>query len=168
MSDAISASGPDGLEETLGRLSKKAGVKATIVLDRETGAILKMSGQVSSIRTSKSTSSPLAAQPATAKASFPGDAAAGVTGIEHEGSEELAAMVWRFIGTADGLVDELDTEDELKLLRLRTRKRELVIVPDAKFILVVVHDTPPAGWVTSYLGRASVPRTHARDPAVSP
>lgn len=80
------------------------------MLDRETGAILKMSGQVSSIRTSKSTSSPLAAQPATAKASFPGDAAAGVTGIEHEGSEELAAMVWRFIGTADGLVDELDTE----------------------------------------------------------
>jgi len=33
-------------------------------------------------------------------------------------------------------------QDDLKLLRLRTRKHELVIVPDAKFIFVVVHDVP--------------------------
>lgn len=35
-------------------------------------------------------------------------------------------------------------QDELKLLRLRTKKQELVIVPELKYILVVVHDTPPA------------------------
>lgn len=34
--------------------------------------------------------------------------------------------------------------DELRLLRLRTKRRELVVVPDPKFILVVFHDTPPA------------------------
>ena len=69
-------------------------------------------------------------------------------------------MVWAFLTAAGTLVDELDKEDEVKLLRLRTRKNELVIVPgtyltysmagpllttqDPKFILVAIHDTPPA------------------------
>jgi len=35
-------------------------------------------------------------------------------------------------------------QDELKLLRLRTKKQELVIVPDSKYLLIVIHDTPPA------------------------
>jgi hypothetical protein len=34
-----------------------------------------------------------------------------------------------------------DEEDEVKLLRLRTRKHEIVIVPDRKYLLCVVHDT---------------------------
>ena len=33
-------------------------------------------------------------------------------------------------------------DDDLKLLRVRTRRGELVIVPEGRFILVVVHDTP--------------------------
>jgi hypothetical protein len=69
-------------------------------------------------------------------------------------------MVWSFLTAAGNLVDELDKDDEVKLLRLRTRKNELVIVPgmplthpiagliltaqDPKFILVAIHDTPPA------------------------
>lgn len=32
--------------------------------------------------------------------------------------------------------------DDVKLLRVRTKKGELVIVPEGRFILVVVHDTP--------------------------
>lgn len=35
-------------------------------------------------------------------------------------------------------------QDELKLLRLRTKKQELVIVPDAKYLLIVIHETPAA------------------------
>jgi hypothetical protein len=69
-------------------------------------------------------------------------------------------MVWSFLKAAGNLVDELDSEDEVKLLRLRTKKNELVIVPgmyarrsaaiypltgaDPRFILVAIHDTPPA------------------------
>lgn len=33
-------------------------------------------------------------------------------------------------------------DDDLRLLRVRTRKGELVVVPDGRFILVVVHDSP--------------------------
>ena len=35
-------------------------------------------------------------------------------------------------------------QDELKLLRLRTKKQEFVIVPDAKYLMILIHDTPPA------------------------
>jgi hypothetical protein len=38
-------------------------------------------------------------------------------------------MVWNFLGAAGTLVDGLDKDDEVKLLRLRTKKNELVIVP---------------------------------------
>lgn len=70
-------------------------------------------------------------------------------------------MVWSFLNAAGDLLDGMDKEDEVKLLRLRTKKKELVIVPgmmqrihgwlaladkelDPKFILVAIHDTPPA------------------------
>src|SRR5262249_31176152 len=42
----------DPLDEKLGRLSKKEGVRAALVLDRATGALLKASGDVSALRIS--------------------------------------------------------------------------------------------------------------------
>ena len=38
-------------------------------------------------------------------------------------------MVFSFVSAAGGLVDGLDDGDDIKLLRLRTRKSEMVIVP---------------------------------------
>jgi dynein light chain roadblock-type len=38
-------------------------------------------------------------------------------------------MVWSFTSAAGSLVEGLDKEDEVRLLRLRTKKNELVIVP---------------------------------------
>jgi dynein light chain roadblock-type len=37
-------------------------------------------------------------------------------------------LVWSFLKAAGSLVDGLNKEDEVKLLRLRTKKNELVIV----------------------------------------
>ncbi|KAJ2894235.1 hypothetical protein MKZ38_007820 [Zalerion maritima] len=166
MAGPLSQNTADALDETLTRLSKKPGVRATIALDRDTGAILKTSGEVSSIRTSRTGSTPSLppVMPGTAAGSFSvastiattTSADANGTGSksglggdleipsETQGVEELSALVWNFIKVAGTLVDEIDREDELKLLRLRTRKQELVIVPDPKFLLIVVHDTPPA------------------------
>ncbi|SPQ19640.1 3d86c3c1-0fe7-420e-8cc6-da0d9fbf655f [Thermothielavioides terrestris] len=138
MSDTVSSSGPDALEEALGRLSKKAGVRATIVLDRASGTILKTSGQISSIRSSKASGSSV-----PAVGSFPGEANGNNNG-QDQGAEELASMVWNFVTTAGSFVQELDAEDEVKLLRLRTKKQEFVIVPDAKYLLIVAHDTSSA------------------------
>lgn len=35
---------------------------------------------------------------------------------------------------------EREEDDELKLLRLRTKIHEIIIIPDRKFLLCVVHD----------------------------
>lgn len=89
---------------------------------------------------------------------------------ESKGLEDFAALIWNYVNSSEHLVQELDGEvsssgwgslaciagrgkcladsvprqDGLKLLRLRTKKQEIVIVPDAKYLLTVVHDTPPA------------------------
>lgn len=45
-------------------------------------------------------------------------------------AEDVARLVWGFFGAAGGMVEEMmGAEDEVKLLRLRTRRNELVIVP---------------------------------------
>ncbi|KIH91515.1 hypothetical protein SPBR_02062 [Sporothrix brasiliensis 5110] len=160
----------DVLDETLGRLAKKAGVKATILLDRATGSILKMEGQISSIRTSigrgnggsgsgshgatKESNGSTMVTSSTSMAAgggFAEDAllsgAGGDNGVpadDTKGARELAGLVWNYVKTSGDLVEAIDTEDELKLLRLRTKKQELVIVPDPKYLLIVIHDTPPA------------------------
>jgi hypothetical protein len=46
-----------------------------------------------------------------------------------QSAEDVASVVWSFLSAAGTLVDRLDKEDEVKLLRLRTKKNELVIVP---------------------------------------
>jgi dynein light chain roadblock-type len=113
--------GADALEETLSRLSKKPGVKATIALDRATGTILKSAGQISSLRTSSSQQQVDSQPPPPAAASSlsasttdvpasSGSAAAAGTGSETQGAQELASMVWTFVNSTGGLVHGLDTE----------------------------------------------------------
>ncbi|GJN67482.1 dynein light chain-related protein [Purpureocillium lilacinum] len=136
MVDITAANGHDSLDEKLGRLTKKPGVKASIVLDRASGAVLKTSGDVSALRTAKS-------RDAATAASFSNEAPLAEAS-EAKGVEDFAAMIWNFVNNSGQLVQEVDTDDELRLLRLRTKKQEIVIVPDAKYLLTVVHDTPPA------------------------
>lgn len=139
----------DGMEESLSRLSKKPGVKGWIMLDRTTGAILRTSGKISQIRPAKSTSSGnnnnnnSSSLPTPTGGSFSNDVTTE-TDNETLAAQELGSMIWSFLSSSGSLVQEMDTEDELKLLRLRTKKQELVIVPEAKYIMVVVHDTPRA------------------------
>lgn len=96
------ATGHDALDEKLGRLSKKPGVKASIVLDRATGAILKTSGQVDALQTSTS-------RTASATASFSNEVPAPDE-TEARGVEQFARVVWSYVNNSDALVQELDTE----------------------------------------------------------
>ncbi|KAL2871570.1 uncharacterized protein BJX67DRAFT_166012 [Aspergillus lucknowensis] len=56
-----------------------------------------------------------------------GDAGGGGTTGREDGAEE-------------GEGSEAQDDDEVKLLRLRTKKHEIVVVPDKKYLLCVVHD----------------------------
>lgn len=126
----------------LARLSAKPGVQSTLVLSRADGAILRSSG-ILTRKTKRPGSSDSSYNPST------GPASAGPSGGSNPGSftttadggdggsgaadtapgEEVAGVVWRFVQAAGTLVEELDGEDELKLLRVRTKKNELVVVP---------------------------------------
>ncbi|KAI0188004.1 hypothetical protein EV127DRAFT_137209 [Xylaria flabelliformis] len=138
----------ESMEEALRRLSKKPGVKAWLMLDRLNGSVLKTNGQIAAVRPAKSASNANGSGvspslPTPTGGSFSADVQTD-TDTESLAAQELASMVWSFLSTAGSLVDEIDDEDELKLLRLRTKKQEFVIVPEPKYLLVVIHDTPPA------------------------
>jgi dynein light chain roadblock-type len=133
---------PTPSEETaalLARLSSRPGVRSTLILSRDTGAIVRSTGL-------------LTAEDISEEAGGEASAPNGIGGTDTEGTNKgtrnadaVARLVWNFVKNARETTEELNGEtDEVKLLRLRTRKNELVVVPDAKFLLVVVHDTPPA------------------------
>lgn len=83
-------------------MSRKPGVKASLVLDRATGAILKTSGDLSALRTSKSRDEATAA-------SFANEAPVAEDS-ESKGLEQFAATIWNYVGSSSQTVQELDTE----------------------------------------------------------
>ncbi|KAF7194023.1 hypothetical protein HII31_04705 [Pseudocercospora fuligena] len=128
-------------ENLLARLSQRSGVQGTLILSRDTGAIVRSSGLVTNEDVEDEDSS-------RPQSSGPGQAN-GVDGqAKKKGTrkaDEVASLVFKFVQSTGTMIEELNGEsDEAKLLRVRTKKNEMVIVPDAKFLLVVIHDTPPA------------------------
>jgi dynein light chain roadblock-type len=105
-------------------LSQKPGVQSTLILSRDTGAIVRTSGLISN----SSSANPNSTLPASAD-NGPDNYTNGRKESGIHSAEDVASMVWSFLGSAGKLVDALDKEDEVKLLRLRTKKNELVIVP---------------------------------------
>ncbi|EAL19932.1 hypothetical protein CNBF4670 [Cryptococcus deneoformans B-3501A] len=62
--------------------------------------------------------------------------------FDGEGGKRYAAAVESIVkGVADALTACNDAEnDELRFMRIRTTKHELIITPDEKYILVVLQD----------------------------
>lgn len=46
-----------------------------------------------------------------------------------QSAEDVARLVFKFVEAAGAFVDGLDKDEEVRLLRVRTKKNELVIVP---------------------------------------
>jgi len=129
-------------DETLSlltRLSQKPGVQSTLILSRENGTIIRTSGLISHRSSANPNSTLPASSDSTNDTYTNGRKESGI-----HSAEDVASMVWSFLTAAGTLVDELDKEDEVKLLRLRTKKSEIVIVPDPRYILVAIHDAPLA------------------------
>jgi dynein light chain roadblock-type len=93
-------------------------------LSRETGAIVRTSGLISTSSSPNPNSTLPASSESTGENYANGRKESGI-----HSAEDIASLVWSFLKAAGSLVDELDKEDEVKLLRLRTKKNELVIVP---------------------------------------
>lgn len=50
----------------------------------------------------------------------------------------MARLIPQLVLKAKSTVRDLDTENELKFIRLKTAKNEILIAPDNEFILIVV------------------------------
>ena len=108
----------------LTRLSQKPGVQSTLILSRENGTIIRTSGLISKSSSANPNSTLPASNDSAPESYTNGRKESGI-----HSAEDVASMVWSFLNAAGSLVDGLDREDEVKLLRLRTKKNELVIVP---------------------------------------
>lgn len=130
---------PTPSEETsalLARLATRPGVQSTLILSRESGSIVRSTGLLTADEQDQTSTAP------QTNGTVDGETAQK-RGTRN--AEEVAKLVWNYVQACSELVDGMNGQgDEVKLTRLRTKKNELVIVPDAKYLLVVVHDTPPA------------------------
>lgn len=87
---------------TMARLSSKAGVVATVVIDSSLGSVIQTSGHYS-ISHSKSSQSANSARPATENGL--GQLATGSSDLE-----ELAEMVWKYVKSTEALIADIDSE----------------------------------------------------------
>ena len=134
---------PPPSEETanlLARLSQRPGVQSTLILSRTDGAIVQSSGLITEEDEQQE------GVTSTANGTYANGTDSDVQ--KKKGTrkaEDVARLVWNFVKNAGEMVQELNGDnDEAKLVRLRTKKNELLVVPEGKYLLVVIHDTPPA------------------------
>jgi dynein light chain roadblock-type len=108
------------------RLSQRPGVQATLILSRDTGSIVRSSGLITDEEDGDGDGE--AARPGSSDPTNGADGETARKGTRR--AEDVARLVWRFVQSAGSMIEELNGEsDEAKLLRVRTRKNELVIVP---------------------------------------
>lgn len=140
---------PEETTRLLTRLAQKPGVSSTLILSRSSGAVVQASGLLSTnIESSNSNSSDINVAPdpnlSSTRASQT-DREVALNGLNEDTNkqktgtreaEQVAKLVWNFFRHAGETVEgmfgsgtEGDGEDELRLVRLRTRKSEVVVVP---------------------------------------
>ncbi|KAK9367599.1 hypothetical protein V1509DRAFT_625653 [Lipomyces kononenkoae] len=120
------------------RISAKHHVRGVIVIDMELGGIIRSSmidtdGGAVILGKNRSSGGESEAR------SLEGNV------DEEEGDSDLvaryAAVCVQFVKAAGEVVNQFfEEDDDLKLLRLRTKEHGLMIVPDSRFILAVIHD----------------------------
>ena len=135
---------PAATLENLSRLASKPGVQSTLILSKSDGSIIRSTGLLAS-STSPSSSSedpPVGNETRQngsgegADATRGGPEYSGGGNIEAKGNtaEEVARMVFAFVAGAKAFTEGMDKSDEVRLLRLRTRRNEIVIVPGRSLV----------------------------------
>ncbi|KAG8528701.1 uncharacterized protein KY384_006388 [Bacidia gigantensis] len=116
--------------ENLSRLASKPGVQSTLILSKKNGSIIRSTGLLASA--SASTDNDQALSNGTSHAT---DAGPSDMGGELEGrpktktAEEIAKSVMMFVEASNIFAQGMQDGDEVRLLRTRTKKNEIVIVP---------------------------------------
>ncbi|KAK0723845.1 hypothetical protein B0T21DRAFT_372582 [Apiosordaria backusii] len=138
MADNSEMTDSDYINKNFDRVLGKPGVKAVLVLDRETGNVLKTGGNTELFRKESTESS----KPSISN-DAPSEGTTETSSADREGVIELATLVWNYVNATEQFVQDLNKEDTTHLQRLRTATQELVIITDPRFILAVAHDKKP-------------------------
>ena len=134
------------LRNALKYLAAKQRVQSTMILRRDTGSILHVDGQIAASTTAATASPPLdsaasssqqRAEPPESHGADPNETAdKGVSGVkvnaeagDSSKAQKLAELAWRFASVAGEVAVVLEGEEKIGLLRLRTGKHEVIIVP---------------------------------------
>ncbi|GAA6055333.1 hypothetical protein JCM3770_005290 [Rhodotorula araucariae] len=129
------AAAPPEVEATLSRLAAYKNVQGVLILARPNGIILRAAGTL------------FAPLPATARTSESGEQAEegeAVVSTTSELARRYAKAAVRMVEAVGAEVKDVDEDkaDDLRFLRIRTKRHELMITPDDQYILVVVQDPP--------------------------
>lgn len=115
-------------------MASKPGVEYTLILSKTDGSIIRSSSHSASARASalSASGSGNGSGDERQKGTINYDMDTTETAAQ-KNIEDVARTVFSFMSAAGALVEDMDPEDDLKLLRLRTRKNEIVIVPGQLF-----------------------------------
>lgn len=130
---------PAATLENLSRLASKPGVQSTLILSKSDGSIIRSTGLLASLPSPSSSSQdpPVGNETRQNGVGEGADATRGGAEYPDNGNidakghtaEEVARMVFAFVAGAKAFTEGMDKSDEVRLLRLRTRRNEIVIVP---------------------------------------
>lgn len=125
--------------DNLSRIAAKPGVQSVLVLSKADGSIIRNSGlladtlpgepPVTGLREAHDTNTFLKG---TDGSKEDDDQKLGGTRggtDQNKSAEEVSRMVFSFMSAAKDFTEGMDQGDEVRLLRMRTRKNEIVIVP---------------------------------------
>ena len=123
---------PASTLDNLARLATKPGVQSTLILSKADGSIIRSSGLLAA--SSSSVPGTGTTEADVRKSTEPSNGDNEYVGIANgnkkvKSVEEVARMVFSFVSAARDFADGMDDGDEVKLLRLRSRKNEIVVVP---------------------------------------
>ena len=127
----------------MSRLASKPGVQSTLILSKSDGSIIHSTGILDAA--SSSSSQTLSIGNGTGHDVKPADVVR--SGIDYpdnakndrisKHAEDIARMVFAFVAGANAFTEGMDESDEVRLLRLRTRKYEIVIVPGTSLHVLI-------------------------------
>ncbi|KAI4269028.1 MAG: hypothetical protein LQ337_007519 [Flavoplaca oasis] len=129
-------SAPTSTLENLARLAAKPGVQSTLVLSASDGSIIKSTGLLAETALSSSPDTSLVREGSDQDDKSSSTLLPSNNNIRYEGEnvrtksvEHVARVVFNFVAAAKDFAEGIEKGDDAKLLRMRTRKLEIVIVP---------------------------------------
>lgn len=124
--------------ENLSHLASKPGVQSTLVLSKTDGSIIRSTGLLASpAEKTQSEASNIGngvgeGNSITSTTTLNNGGHFYEHGVDENGNktaEHVARLVFAFLSAADKFAEGMEKEDDTKLLRMRTKKNEIVIVP---------------------------------------